>query len=298
MRIGLTGATGFIGQQLLKEYADCHTFVAATSHADVDSFYEHPNIRYVRSDYSVDSYRSIFAGCDCIVHLGAKRFSAENEKRFINYIENITASECLFEAACSLGIKNIVNISTISVYNPSQELPYKEAQAHPFNRYGISKLCIEELAGLYNRKSDMHIKSLRLAQVIGLGERGGYLLAVYLERSIGGQTLDVFGLGASAKEYIYIKDVTAAIMCACLKETLGGSFNIGTGKATTNLQLAQAFCSVFSNQGGFKLQPEKQEDGLVYCMDVSHAKEALGFTAEYGLYDALCDMKRELEEKK
>lgn len=70
MKIGLTGATGFIGQHLLKDYAGSHTFIAATSHADDRGFYRHSNIRYVFSDYSVDSYRSIFAGCDCIGPLG------------------------------------------------------------------------------------------------------------------------------------------------------------------------------------------------------------------------------------
>lgn len=295
MKIGLTGGTGFIGQHFLKDYADRHTFVAATSRENTGGFYQHPNIRYVISDYSIDSYRSMFMGCDCIVHLGAKRYSAENEKCFAHYIENITASECLFEAACLLGIHNVVNISTTSVYNPNQKQPYTEEQTHPFNRYGISKLCVEELAGLFNRKKGMHIKSLRLAQVIGLGERSGYLLAVYLERCLKGKTLEVFGRGESAKEYIYIKDVTAAIMCACLKESLVGSFNIGTGTATTNLNLAKAFCSVFRNEGGYRLLPEKQEDGLAYCMDVSHAKETLGFCAEYDLCSALVDMKKELE---
>lgn len=295
MRIGLTGATGFIGQHLLKDYAFNHTFVAATSRLDTGRFFQHANIQYVHSDYSLASYRSIFDGCDCIVHLGAKRFSAENEKSIHNYIENITASECLFDAACTLGIKNIVNMSTISVYNPSQKPPYTEEQAHPFNRYGISKLCIEELAGLYNRKEGMYIKSLRLAQVIGLGERGGYLLAVYLERSLNGQTLNVFGQGLSAREYIYIKDVTAAIMCACQKETAAGPFNIGTGLAVSNLQLAQAFCSVFQNPGGYSLQQEKQEDGLSYNMDVSRAKLVLGFCAKYEIYGALTDMKKEVE---
>ena len=47
MKIGLTGATGFIGQHLLKDYAGSHTFIAATSHADDRGFNRHSNIRYV-----------------------------------------------------------------------------------------------------------------------------------------------------------------------------------------------------------------------------------------------------------
>lgn len=38
MKIGLTGGTGFIGQHLLKDYADRHTFVAATSRENTGVF--------------------------------------------------------------------------------------------------------------------------------------------------------------------------------------------------------------------------------------------------------------------
>lgn len=38
MKIGLTGATGFIGQHLLKDYAGSHTFIAATSMRTIGAF--------------------------------------------------------------------------------------------------------------------------------------------------------------------------------------------------------------------------------------------------------------------
>lgn len=295
MKIGLTGGTGFIGQHLLKDYADRHTFVAATSRENTGGFYQHPNIQYVFSNYSITSFCAAFAECDCIVHLGAAKSSAGAEKKIENFYCNISACENIFYAAHSLGIKNVINISSRCVYEPSLPKPFKEELTAPLNRYGAAKLCTENIAAIFNRSCGMKIKSLRLAQVLGSGMRSGDLLSVYLERSLKGKPLEVFGRGESAKEYIYIKDVTAAIMCACLKKSLGGSFNIGTGTATTNLNLAQAFCSVFRNEGGYRLLPEKQEDGLVYCMDVSRAKETLGFCAEYDLCSALVDMKKELE---
>ena len=107
MKIGLTGATGFIGQHLLKDYAGSHTFIAATSHADDRGFYRHSNIRYVFSDYSVDSYRSIFAGCDCIVHLGAVKSSPGAEKKMESFYGSITACENIFYAAQCLSLIHI-----------------------------------------------------------------------------------------------------------------------------------------------------------------------------------------------
>lgn len=295
MKIGLTGGTGFIGQHFVKEYADGNTFVVATAHEMDGSYFQHKNIAYVLSDYSERSYREIFDGCSCIIHLGAKRFTPENEKRFSNYLDNVISSENVFEAASALGIQNIVNISTTSVYSPSQGQPYKEEKTFPLNFYGASKLCVEKMSELYNKKRGLRIKTLRLAQVLGLGERGGFLLAVYLENALRGKTLDVYGRGISAKEYIYIKDVTAAIMKACLKPELSGPFNIGSGVSTTNLELAKSFCKVFENPEGYRLLTDKKEDGLSFLMDVTLAAEQLGFCTQYSLESALADMKKELE---
>lgn len=298
MKIGLTGATGFIGQHLLKDYAGSHTFIAATSHADDRGFYRHSNIRYVFSDYSVDSYRSIFAGCDCIVHLGAVKSSPGAEKKMESFYGSITACENIFYAAQCLGIENIVNISSRCVYHPSLPKPFKEELTAPLNRYGTAKLCTESIAEIFNRNYGMKIKSLRLAQVLGLGMRREDLPAVYLSKSLAKEPLSVYGKGASRKEYIYIKDVTAAVLKACRHSECSGAFNIGSRESTSNLELAQAYCSVFENPEGIQMLPDKAEDGLSFLMDVTKARRQLGFHAVFHLADALCDMKRELEEKK
>lgn len=297
MKIGLTGGTGFIGQHFLKEYAYSHTFIVATAHPAGSGCLRHENVYYQPTDYSADSFCSAFEGCDCIVHLGAAKSSAVDEKSIANFYGNITSSEHVFYAAQHLGIDNVVNISSRCVYHPDLEKPFSEDIVSPLNKYGAAKLCAENIAGMFNRSYGMKIKSLRIAQVIGLEARTGDLPAVYLEKCLQQKTLGVYGRGVSAKEYIYIKDVTAAIMSACLHPELSGAFNIGSGVQTTNLELAQSFCRVFENPGGYRLLTDKNEDGLSFLMDVTLAAEQLGFCARYGLEPALADMKKELGEQ-
>lgn len=297
MKIGLTGGTGFIGQHFVREYADSHTFVVATAHKGNDSCFQHENVIYRHTDYSADSFCGVFEDCDCIVHLGAMKSSAGDEKSIVNFYDNITSSENVFYAAQRLGIENVVNISSRCVYEPGLKKPFQEAAVSPLNRYGAAKLCAENIAALFNRNHGMKIKSLRIAQVIGLEVRAGDLPAVYLEKCLQGQQLAVYGYGKSKKEYIYIKDVVAAIMCACLKPELSGPFNIGSGVPTTNLELAQAFCKVFENPEGYRLLTDKKEDGLSFLMDGTLAAEQLGFCAHYSLETALADMKKDLGEQ-
>lgn len=296
MKIGVTGGSGFIGQHLLREYCQEHEFVVITSGKSEKELVQSSNISYVCSDYSEESMLSAFAGCDCIVHLGAKRSNKDSEAAFHNYEDNIHFSERLFSAAKQLGILNVVNISSTAVYDKDLSCPFSEdTMVSPLSYYGVCKRTIEMCAQMCNKRWGMHIKSLRIAQVIGAGERGGYMLAIFQERCRNNQSLDVFGYGKAGKEYIYVKDVARAIICACMASEKSGVYNIGTGCFTSNVELAEAFCKVFDNQAGYRLLTDKKELVYDYRMDVSRAKTELGFETAYDLISAIVDLKKETD---
>lgn len=298
MRIGVTGGTGFIGQHFIKEYSAEHEFVVISS-GKGDKVLETGNhITYITSDYSQESMEEAFKGCDCIVHLGAKRSSKESELAFENYEENISFSNRLFRAASNIGITNIVNISSTAVYDRNLSCPFREETAvSPLSLYGVCKRTIEMCADLYYKRNKLNIKSLRVAQVIGAGERAGYMLSIFQERCRNNEPLMVYGHGQAGKEYIYIKDLTNAIMCACEKPDVHGVFNIGSGIYTTNLELAKCFCEVFDNKASYQLLTDKKEDVYDYFMNVEKAEKDLDFKAKYNLYEAITDLKKETSAK-
>lgn len=290
MKVTVTGGTGFIGSVFLREYADTISFVVASTHPQNARFF-HKNITYLQSDYSYDSLKSIFEGCDAVVHLAAKRPDRLSEEKAESYIENIVVSDNVFRAAQYAGITNVVNISSVSVYDDKTDSPYLEGKEHPISFYGFSKLSSEIVADMYNRKYGMKIKSLRLAHVIGSGERGGYMLAIFADRCMKGEALDIFGDGSPRRGYVYVKDVARAIYLALCKEEVFGTFNIGMNFDISNLELAQAFCRAYGNKSGYELHPEKYakpENGYMCC---DKAREMLGFEAEYDVFGAICDMR-------
>lgn len=298
MKIGITGGTGFVGQYFLKKYASSHHFQVITSRKDFTSLFQHENIVYKEEKYSKEGFKTVFCNCDCIVHLGAKRSTKEREESINNYFENLEVAEDLFLACNELGIRNIVNVSSTAVYDSSVPYPFQEKNAtSPLSRYGATKLLIENIANLYNSNKQMHIKSLRLAQVLGVGERAGYMLSVFLEKSIKKETLQVYGKGISGREYIYINDVVEAIMLALHAVEKCGIYNIGSGQITSNLELAQAYCKVFNNEGNYKCLVDKAETHEKYLMNIEKAKNELGYSPKYQIDDALMDMKRILSTK-
>ena len=295
-KIGVTGGTGFIGRYLLKEGCDKYEFVVLTSGKSDRNRIESPNVNYVVGDYSLGNLEDVFCQCDAIVHLGARRSSPENENAFHNYYDNLEFSENVFSVARDLGIDNVVNISSTAVYDDTLKAPfYEEMAVAPINFYGVSKRTIELIATMYNKKYDMNIKSLRLAQVIGAGERAGYILSVFTDLCKEGKKLPVYGKGRSGKEYIYVKDVVRAIFAAVENAQSRGIYNIGSGVFTPNRQLAEAFCSAFDNKAGIEYLMDKKEVVRDYYMDVSRARDEIGFSCAYDLESALLDLRSELE---
>ena len=291
-RIAVTGGTGFIGSVFLEKYASIAEYIVASEHPEKARF-EHDNITYLKSDYSYESLCSVFDGCDAVVHLAAKRPDRLSEEKAESYIENIVVSDNVFRAAQYAGITNVVNISSVSVYDDKTDSPYLEGKEHPMSFYGFSKLSSEIAADMYNRKYGMKIKSLRLAQVIGSGERGGYMLAIFADRCMKGEALDIFGDGSPRRGYVYVKDAARAIYLALCKEEVFGTFNIGMNFDISNLELAQAFCKAYGNSAGYVLHPEKTvkaEKGYMCC---DKARDILGFVAEYDIIGAICDMRSE-----
>lgn len=288
MNIAITGATGFIGRHYLEECGNQHSItVLTTQNNEIKNVADE---RYIYCDYTIESIKQCIAGCDAIIHMAGVRSPVGKSDNISYYFDNMRISENLFVAAMESGINNIVVLSSISVYSSILQRPFIEEITQPFSLYGASKLAVENIAAVYNRKYGLKIKSLRLAQVMGTGERRN-LMTIYLENSLAHKTLDVFGTGSSIKTYIYVKDVVQAIENALTAVEISGAFNIGMSKGYSNLQLAQTYCEVFDNQDNYRLLSDKKEDGEIWEMDISRAAEMLSFVPKYDLKRTLIDIK-------
>ena len=292
MKIGLTGATGFIGRYLLPRLIDGNELVITTSNDKISKW---DNVKYVKVDYSAEQYVQAFAGCEAVIHLGARIQHDLKIKRqtFEMYKGNITSSDNVLYACKECGITNVVLASSIAVYHKDSGVIYdEESETIPLTYYGYSKVCCEKLAEMYNNNFNMHIKSLRLGYVYGYNDNPevqNSLLMYFLELAKKGEPLPVFGDGSSANVYIYIKDAVDAIICAMNRPDVSGAFNIANPKCTTALEFAEAFCRVFPGLE-IKMIPEKRVTGAEWELSGEKAREILGFSTKYSVMDAIHDM--------
>ena len=290
MKIAITGGTGFIGKWILKTIDQKTEVQIFGRNKDRKSFdvggreYE-----YVYTDYSEEDLKKKLKGSDAVIHLAATRVGKSG---FTPYLENISISQSLFEACKHNDIKNLVCLSSISVYSEANTLPWKESDyVAPLSFYGISKVAMENLAEYYNKKESMCIKNLRIARVVGHGERTGFMLMNFINQAFKKETLKVYGEGAGKREYIYVRDVVDAVLHSLKQTETKGVFNIGTGVNTSHYELAKAINKVFNNDDNLEFIKNVQEDKMIFLMDNQKTKNELGWNPKWNLEEGLKEIK-------
>lgn len=284
----VVGSCGFIGTEFT-QYA--RSYGHTVKGCDVLRWEEKAKELFpVQSDYwcILDEPEDIFfEGIDSIVILAGKRpyngFCAED------YLFNIRTADDYISLAIKHHIPNAVFASSKAVYS-GDNMPWEEdALTHPSSLYGASKSAVEQLGLYYGSAGSINYIALRFAQVIGMGERKGYLINTLIDNAVAKKQQVLYGDGSQYRHYVYIKDLCEAIVLAgSIKHS--GIYNIGMKTSTTNLELAEAVNAAFGNEGNITHDYSKPMASNNDVMDISKASEELGFNARFDVYSAMKDL--------
>lgn len=248
------------------------------------------NNNYIITDYTTNSLKEALKGFDAVVHLAAKR---SNDKLIANYKENETVTQNIYEACVYNEINNIVYASTISVYSDITCLPWnEELLPDPVSIYGISKLSGEYLGNYYSRNYNLNVKNLRLAHLYGFNEINNYMINLFIRQAFNQLTLTLNTPSKAKREFLYVKDAAKAIELALRESTLCGNFNIGSGEALTNYEVAKKINECFHNEGNLIIKDNAASETINSSyMDNKKAELKLKFTPDYSFDKALEEIK-------
>ena len=207
---------------------------------------------------------------------------------------NVGGTANVLDAARAAGTERVVFVSTggaIYGEGDGQRLPLDEgAPIAPMSAYGQSKFAAEGYLALYERLYGLSSMSLRLGNVYGprqdpLGEAG--VIAIFCGLLESGGRPTIFGDGTQTRDYIYVGDVVAAALAGAGSDVTG-SFNIGTGKETSVLELVEALGRL-SGAASFEPEFAPPRTGEVQriTLDATRAERELDWRPETGLDDGL-----------
>src|SRR5215213_6035113 len=205
---------------------------------------------------------------------------------------NVEGTINVLAAAHAAGVRRLVNTSTGgAIYGEGQILPAPEEHpVAPEAPYGLSKFCAENYCALFTRLHGLSTVSLRYGNVYGprqdpLGEAG--VIAIFCGKLLEGGKPKIFGDGTQTRDYVYVGDVVEANLLAAASEATG-SYNVGTGQETSVLDLVAGLREA-SGDEGFEAEhaPERLGEIQRSCLDISRARDELGWAPRVGLADGL-----------
>ncbi len=162
---------------------------------------------------------------------------------------NIAALINILEGARASETQRVVFVSSGGVvYGEPDVYPTPEdAPKRPVSPYGVSKLAGEYYLDYYRAVHGLEHVALRYGNVYGPGQdphgEAG-VVAIFCNRLIDGEPLDIYGDGEQTRDYVYVEDVAAANLIASempLEDRAGidaRAYNVATGEATSVNTLA------------------------------------------------------------
>ena len=274
--IAITGASGFIGTELLDHLKgiDGVRIIALTRGSS--DLQDDPLCEWRTTDYSVGSLQSALSGADTVIHLAGVRGTTSDPS---DYVINETMTSNVLKAMAADNIRSIVFAYTISVYDDESLIPWKEdSPLQGRTMYGNSKIACEDLIRKHSSENGSGYSIVRIAQVLGKGERRRGMMNVFLDPAAAGGTINVIGKSAARRQYIYVKDLVRilsmlALSCRDMKDTV----NAGMPAAYTNLEIAQIVNRVYGNSTPINYNDSAPETIRSSFMDISLLKEVLSF---------------------
>lgn len=259
-----------------------------------------------------------------VIHFAAYKSVSESVTYPLKYHENnIGSTVALLHSMGKTGVKNLVFSSSCTVYGQPDALPVNEETPYKpaLSPYGYTKqICEGIIRDVIASPMPLRAVSLRYFNPIGahssaeIGEQPVGVpdnLVPFIVQTAAGirEELIIYGNdyntpdGTCIRDYIHVVDLAKAHVKALQyllerkEERLYDTFNIGTGKGTSVMEVVHAFEKIAGKKLPYKLGKKRPGDAEQVYADASKANKVLGWQPELTVEDALKDAwKRQVQQ--
>ena len=288
----VTGGAGFIGHHLARGLLDRGLEVTVLDDLSVGRRENVPGeARFIEGDIrdpaSVDR---ALEDVDCVFHEAAIVTIRGSVGKFRTDADvNLMGTLNLLERLEGRGVRRAVLASSMAVYAdaPTPDPIPESYRTEPISPYGVAKLAAERYWLLMCPRFDAEPVVLRYFNTYGPGQTPTPyvgVITIFVERLLAGRVPVIFGDGQQRRDFVNVADVVRANLLALERAPGGDVFNVGTGRATSVLDIATALIEDLAPGTSPGFEPGRAEEMRNSVADIS-AIRRLGYEPAFPTID-------------
>lgn len=244
LRLGVTGASGFLGTSLLVHLAPRPDvqIVALTRTIGPEHAMPQANVEWRQADLaSARDCAEFVADLDAIVHLAHTNTPLTSNKDLssdgaMNIVPALTLLEAIRDVATKPHV--VYASSGGALYRPTSDgRPLVEESAlQPLTSYGILKLTIENYLEMGAHEGWLTSTVLRIGNPYGAllpSERLQGFIGVAVQQHLERRPIRIFGDLGNVRDYIHLDDLCHAFDLALVPRRAFDIYNVGSGVGTS-----------------------------------------------------------------
>jgi len=247
--------------------------------------------------------REALEGSAVVIHLAANvggiGYNLRNPGPLVR--DNTAMGLNVFEAARELEVEKLVAVCSVCAYPKHTPVPFREEEiwnGFPEESnapYGVAKRLLITLSDAYRRDFGLDSCVPVLANLYGPDDNfdleDSHVIAAMIHKYVvaaeRGEAVTLWGTGSPSREFLYVDDAARALVLAAERCETSEPFNVGTGTETRIRDLAETIEAI-SGFDGETIWDDSRPDGQpTRYLDVTRAREWLGFEAELPLEEGL-----------
>jgi UDP-glucose 4-epimerase len=244
-------------------------------------------------EHEADLDAAFEAAPDLVVHLAAL-FANQNsvERPARDLLVNGMGTLNVLERSTRAAVAKVLVCSSSCVYNradPADEADEVGSQETP---YAITKGLSEDYARFWAHHHGLDVVIIRPFNVYGPHEHPGRYRNVipnFMAMAMQGAPLPITGSGQETRDFTYVADVVEGMVAALRLPTAPGAvYNLGTGRETRILDLAEQINELTGNHAGVILHEMRTWDHTTRRRaSIERARADLGYGPVVTLRDGL-----------
>lgn len=289
--VTVTGGAGFLGKPVVRLLKSLGAEIVVPRSADFDLT-------------NAEAADEALSGAEVVVHLAANvggiGFNRKHPAPLVR--DNMAMGLNVFEAARKLKTTKLVSVCTVCAYPKFLDVPFSENDiwnGYPEETnapYGLAKKMMVVLSDTYRRQYDLDSCVPILANLYGPDDNfdleDSHVIPAMIHKYVaaqetGDREVVLWGTGSPSREFLYVDDAARAIVLSAEYADSSEPFNIGTGVETKIKALSEFVSEAVGFDGETTWDTSRPDGQPVRYLDVSRAKELVGFDARISLQDGI-----------